>query len=161
MKIDELIKNNYKHLLQVAKRIAKSEAEDLLNSTYLVIFDKKNFELPKNNDEAVHYFIMCLNNNFKLYNSSFNRQKRGSEIVQGEEFFINLTDTSESEINEQSISEFKETLQEHERILFELQYEEGLSLFAISEAFKMSDGRRTVQKLSEPLKEKIKTKWKQ
>ena len=162
MKIDELIKNNYKHLLQVAKRIAKSEAEDLLSSTYLLIFDKKNFELPSNNDEAVHYFIMCLNNNFKLYNSNFNKQKRGSEIIQGEDFFSNLTDAEDSEINERSISEFKDTLPEHERILFELHYEDEISLLSISEEFKkIGIDRDILRRYHKPLKEKIKTKWKQ
>lgn len=160
MKLDEFINNNYKHLLQVAKRIAKKEAEDLINSTYLIIFDKKNFKLPSNNEEAINYFITCLNNNYKFYNSSFNRQKRG-DLTFESSYFEQLNQDEENDLNHVSIKEFKETLPEHERILFELRYEDEMSLLSISEEFKsIGLDRNVLRKIDKPLKEKIKSKWK-
>lgn len=145
----------------MAKRIAKSEAEDLLSSTYLIIFDKKNFELPNENDQAIHYFTACLNNNFKLYNSSFNRQKRG-DIVFDSSFFETLQNEEESIVSQKTIVEFKDTLPDHERLLFELHYEDDLSLRSISEEFKsIGIDEHVIRRINTPLKEKIKTKWKQ
>lgn len=162
MRLDEFIKDNYKHLLQVAKRIAKKEAEDLLSSTYLSIFDKKDFELPSNNEEAIKYFVACLNNNYKFYKSSFNAEKRGKDLLVDSTFFEVVEIANENEITPSEVERFKETLPEHEQILFELHYECGVSIKSIAEEFKqISMDENVVRKLKKPIQNKIKDKWKQ
>lgn len=161
MKLDVFINNNYSYLLTVAKRIAKSEAEDLLNNTYLIIFDKQNFELPDDNNGAIKYFVKCMSNNFSLSKSSFNSEKKKKEVAIENYFFESIQDDAEQEVSEKSITEFKSTLDEHEKIFFELHYEEEVSLRSIAKEFReISVDKEVVNKIKNRIKDKIIDKWK-
>lgn len=160
MTLNELIDKNYNYILKACKDIAKGEAEDLLNDTYIVIHNKKGFELPSDNDGAVKYFIKCLHNQYKLYNSSFNIQKRGAETVQLDD--REIAQEIESEFNQEAINEFKSILEDHERLFYELHYEERVSLMEIAREFrKIGMDRNIINKINEPITKKIKQKWKQ
>ena len=160
MSLDELVKNNYTYILQCAKKIAQRDAEDLLNNTYISIFDKKDFQLPSDNEGAIKYFVKCLHMNYRFQKSSFNSEKRTKEIL------IDSYDNKElieknNEVDEVEITEFKDSLSEHELIVYELHYEDDVSLRSIAEEFKrVGLGEKTLRKINKNITDKINSKWK-
>nr|WP_298659794.1 hypothetical protein [uncultured Flavobacterium sp.] len=161
MTLDELIKNNYDYILKCAKKIAKNEAEDLVNCTYISIFDRKGFEFPQDNEGAVKVFVKYLHLNYTSQKRAFNADKRTREVLIGNYEAKDLIEDG-SEVDEIELKEFKETLNEPELIVYELHYEEDISLRSIAEEFKrVGLGEKALRKINKNITEKINNKWKQ
>jgi hypothetical protein len=86
VKLNELFTKNYDYLNTVAKRITRSRdhrmGPDLLNSTYLVVFEKheKGLYIPEDGEEFIKWFSKCMKNYFTWPNSEFNKYYKDAEI---------------------------------------------------------------------------------
>lgn len=94
MSLAKLFTDNYDYLNTVAKRITRCKdirmAPDLLNSTYMVIHEKKEKGLfvPSESEEFVKWFSKCMKNYFKWPNSEFNSSYTPNEHLIVDEDFV-------------------------------------------------------------------------
>lgn len=162
----ELFNRNYKDILLRAKRITQRDnrrlAPDLINETYIVLHDKQT-KHPTVDFEFIKWYAKCMKNYYVWQNSTFNKHNRVKDSVElNESHLIDTTDldleiafTTEETKELISISsgmkqdrlltylqviEFKETLPLHERYIFELYFENGLSARAMAEQLTKETG---------------------
>lgn len=144
----------------MAKRITTKQHHDLLTDTYLNLIDCK---VPADDEEFIKYFSRCMSNNFKNQKSSFNKNFVIREI---NNTFIEPE--HQDDINKQAvydeIIEFKQTLNTHEQVLFELHYEHGKSCREIAEGLTYRNYKISyvsISKLIKPINTKLELKkWK-
>lgn len=181
--LSDLLNRNYKQIKVCARKISGNKADDVINETYLTLSNKKP---PVNDFEFVKWFTKTMDNNYKLRNSDFNKRYRSKELVCEEvpEQIENIDlDIFAEEINEETkelievasymrrdrallyldVLDFKNTLPLHEKYLFEVYFEHGLSTREISEMeSKLSGydfGYQRVNQMVNEIKKKIKLKW--
>ena len=119
MSFNKLVEDNYKTLLQIACNITgcKEKGHDLMNDTYLHLVNKAlNLE---SGEDFVKLYRVCMKN---IYLDSFKKRKVNLVNCEILEYF----ETDNGLINE--IETFKSKLPLHERYLFEVYYEEDLSV---------------------------------
>lgn len=158
--INVLIERNIKSLSQVAKRITPKQSHDLITDTYLKIIERS---VPTNDHEFIKYFSKCMANNFNNQRSSFNKNFVIKEIN-----YNFIEEDNSEDINKQDVynelMEFKETLNTHEQILFELHYEQGMSCRDIAKSLRYNNyitSYRSIVRLINPINKKLKLKkWK-
>lgn len=177
---------------RIASRRDHRLAGDLLTETYFNIVDK-DIKYPTNQEEFLKWFSKCMKNIFVWPNSSFNKMHKSreratntieryaaldEEAMRHIELGAEQTNDTTREILELStlmgiektlkyirLLEFKKSLLEYEKILFELYFEKNLSTRDIARMYSDNRHRMThisVNTMVNKIKHKIKEyKWKQ
>lgn len=186
-----LFSENHKEIYKVAKRITNRRdyklAGDLVNETYLHL-NIKQVPVPPNGDEFIKWFCKTMKNLYIWPNSNFNKsfkiQAIDNEIDIIDSSAFNQINISVEETNEATkelisvsssmpkdrmlkyihLLEFKNSLPLHERYLFEIYYEKGLSCRDISKMESQISGQeinyQSINIMVNSIKKKLK-EWKQ
>jgi hypothetical protein len=97
--INNFITKNYYELLKISNKITKNDtwAGDLLNDVLLQLYEKKEINLKKLDDNSIKYYIVkCLTINWYSKTSPFYRKVRRESTLYNELFEVsNLTDTDD------------------------------------------------------------------
>jgi hypothetical protein len=112
IEIERYISKNYYELLKICNKITKHDsfAGDLLNDVLLQLYDKKEINLNKLDDNSIKYYIVkCLTINWYSKTSPFYRKVRRESTLYNELFEVsNLIDTDDV-FKEHHILEIVET----------------------------------------------------
>ena len=99
IEIERYISKNYYELLNICNKITKYDtfAGDLLNDVLLQLYDKKEINLNKLDDNSIKYYIVkCLTINWYSKTSPFYRKVRRESTLYNELFEVtNLIDTDD------------------------------------------------------------------
>lgn len=99
IEIEQYIAKNYYELLNICNKITKydSFAGDLLNNVIVQLYDKKEINLNKLDDNSIKYYIVkCLTINWYSKTSPFYRKVRMESTLYNELFDVtNLIDTDD------------------------------------------------------------------
>jgi hypothetical protein len=99
IEIEQYIAKNYYELLNICNKITKNDsfAGDLLNDVLLQLYDKKEINLNKLDDNSIKYYIVkCLTINWYSKTSPFYRKVRRESTLYNELFEVsNLIDTDD------------------------------------------------------------------
>jgi hypothetical protein len=99
IEIERYITKNYYELLNISNKITKHDtfAGDLLNDVLLQLYDKKEINLNKLDDNSIKYYIVkCLTINWYSKTSPFYRKVRRESTLYNELFEVtNLIDTDD------------------------------------------------------------------
>lgn len=99
IEIERYISKNYYELLNICNKITKYDtfAGDLLNDVLLQLYDKKEINLNKLDDNNIKYYIVkCLTINWYSKTSPFYRKVRRESTLYNELFEVsNLIDTDD------------------------------------------------------------------
>ena len=160
--LSKLVENNYKNILECANLITRRRnphhSKDLINETYLLM---DSLEYPKQDVDFVKFFVKSMHFLYIGERSSFNKKFK----VKDQELKFDVRDTDLLDIdveqtNEETIEAikhlshltkedvilytslmiFKEQLPPHERELFELRFENGLSSREIADLMEKETG---------------------
>jgi len=164
--LSELVKNNYKEILDAAKNITRRNnyqyAKDLINDAYILI-SEKNY--PKDNQGFIQFYTTVMYNMNRGERSSFRKAIKplGVELKidvpsndhKSIETLAEITNENTKElINELShltrekaikfsaALEFKDSLSPHQRTLFEYCYEQELSVRDIADKMEIDHGQK-------------------
>ena len=149
MTFNQLVELNYKQLLTIANTITgcREKGHDLMNDAYLHLH-KKTLVL-KNDNDFVKYYRVCMKN---LWLDSF--KKKRIALVDCEQ--VELIDSDDDLVND--LEKFTQSLPLHERYLYELYYEDDMSIRMIAEEVEISPSY--IFDMIGDIKEKLKQKWK-
>lgn len=150
--LNELLENNYKEILKAAVNITRRrdrhQAKALINETFLKVFEKDNY--PTNNTEFIGHYVKTMYFLYKGERSSYNKAETSKHITL--EFDPGNEDWKHIELDAENINketkdtmlaasnlttdkairyvkilEIKDSLPPHEKEIFSLHYEQGLS----------------------------------
>jgi len=159
MTLNELIRDCYTDLLRFSKSIVKNEtnARDLITECYLDLIERKK-EYPKKPKDFKKWMFRYIQLHSMAAYGNYNKQFKKREIPT--ESFEEIPNNEDRKSNEilHELKEFKSSLDELDKILFELIYEEKLSYRDIQRqyaelGFVISVG--SICQLHRPLKQKI------
>jgi RNA polymerase sigma factor (sigma-70 family) len=161
--ISQLLNNNYKEILKAAKNITRrrnyQQAPALINETYLFLHDK---ETPKINNEFVKYFTKTMHYLYIGERSTYNKAEKLSKVYleydpgnddwkdievnieinkETLDTLLNLSHLKNTDaIKYANVMQLKETLPPHEREIFELHFDKGLSGRQIAKIMELETG---------------------
>lgn len=149
MNFDSLVTTNYKQLLGIAVHITgcQDKGHDLMNDAYIHLRQKD--VVLKSEQDFVKYYRVCMRN---LWLDSLKKRK----IV-----FVDAKAIDIHEGNDEFLSElelFKKKLPLHERYLYELYFEEDMSIRMIADECEISPSY--IFSMINDIKVKLKQKWK-
>lgn len=187
-----LYRENHKELHKIAQRITRRKninlANELINETYIELVRKEKIA-PKNQLEFIKWFSKAMKNIYIWRDSGFNKAIRiqaaenfeleliDNEALKDIDFSVEKTNEATKELMQISsgmakdralryiqVLEFKSRLPLHERYLFEIYFERGLSCRKISELEKQISGEnidyQVINIMVNSIKNKIKNiKW--
>lgn len=183
--ISNLLSDNYNEIEVVAKRITgnhRSTAHEIINQTFIELSKK---ECPDNKHEFVKWFSRSMAMSYKCKNSAYNYSKTKETLLDYSPEIIDTDSLNEIEIGIESINqatkelievsssmrkdrvityinilELKKSLPPHEKYLFELYFENGLSTRDIakqeSEISGYNIGYQRINNMINVIKAKIK-----
>lgn len=161
-----MIEQNYNYLCIVGTRITGNAdlGKDLLTETYLVLTDKK-VDFPTDDMGFIKFFSKCMSNFFRWPNSSFNQNFKIPDRLTIKEQEETETEEPNDDTLIDEVTDFKGNLPPHQKVLFELYFEKGMSARRIAELLEIQTGfsihEKSMQKLIKPIKTNLKqTKWK-
>lgn len=112
IEIERYISKHYYELLDICNKITKRDtfAGDLLNDVLVQLYDKKEINLSKLDDNSIKYYIIrCLTINWYSKTSPFYRKVRRESTLYNELFEMSNLIDNEDIINEHHIMEIVET----------------------------------------------------
>ena len=112
IEIERYISKHYYELLDICNKITKHDtfAGDLLNDVLVQLYDKKEINLSKLDDNSIKYYIIrCLTINWYSKTSPFYRKVRRESTLYNELFETSNLIDNEDIINEHHIMEIVET----------------------------------------------------
>lgn len=112
IEIERYISKHYYELLDICNKITKHDtfAGDLLNDVLVQLYDKKEINLSKLDDNSIKYYIVrCLTINWYSKTSPFYRKVRRESTLYNELFEMSNLIDNEDIINEHHIMEIVET----------------------------------------------------
>jgi len=112
IEIERYITKHYYELLEICHKITKHDtfAGDLLNDVLVQLYDKKEINLSKLDDNSIKYYIIrCLTINWYSKTSPFYRKVRRESTLYNELFEMSNLIDNEDIINEHHMMEIVET----------------------------------------------------
>ena len=112
IEIERYISKHYYELLEICHKITKHDtfAGDLLNDVLVQLYDKKEINLSKLDDNSIKYYIIrCLTINWYSKTSPFYRKVRRESTLYNELFETSNLIDNDDIINEHHMMEIVET----------------------------------------------------
>lgn len=112
IEIERYISKNYYELLEICNKITKRDsfAGDLLNDVLLQLYEKKEINLSKLDDNSIKYYIVrCLTINWYSKTSPFYRKVKRESTLYNELFEVSNLIDNDDIINQHHIMEIVET----------------------------------------------------
>lgn len=160
-----LVNRNYHSIKSAATRLVKSSyADDLISETYVTI-ERRNSQLPENDDEFIKVFVTLMKIQTFSERDGFLKLTRPKEKLVNDFSYITENEDKITDVEGllAQINKFKSKLNAVELELFKLCFEEGLTLTKIVELYSAPGYEMSFNclwKMYEPLKKKIdKNKW--
>lgn len=159
MTLNTLLEKNYSYLSKVALHFTKNKerAHDLVIETYLDLTNKGT-KLPEPEDEFIRFFWKCMRNQYYGHYTNFAKLACKEVLINKEIEVLDDSDPSKVSVLMPEVERFKTTLDDLDKTLFELIYEDDLTYKEIAEKYKENTGYEiTINNISF-LAKKLKTK---
>ena len=164
--LSRLVNKNYHSIKGAARCLVKDSSliDDLISETYITI-ERRNSNLPKDDEGFIKVFVTLMKIQTYSERDGFLKLTRPKDKLINDFDRLDITDDKELDVDSliKQILVFKSELNALELVLFELHYEQGLTLTAIIKLYSDRYNEMSFNclwKMYTPLKLKIKKyKW--